>query len=426
MILGLYRTATSLAGPLVRIYLAGRRRRGKEDPARFGERLGKAGRPRPRGPLVWIHGASVGEAISFLPLVERIRSERPDWTVLVTTGTVTSARILAARLPDGAVHQFVPVDRSVYVRRFLDHWKPDLVLWAESEFWPNLICGIAGRGTPLVLVNGRVSARSFKGWSRFKGLIVALLSRFRLCLGQTQGDAERLTRLGAPLAKCVGNLKFAAPPLPADGRELETLSGLLGERPRWLAASTHPGEEEIIARVHGRLKDRFPGLLTVIVPRHPERGAEIAATLRRSGLNLALRSAGDPVDAKTEIYVADTLGELGLFYRLIEIVFMGKSLVPLGGQNLLEPARLDCVLVHGPHMGNFAEIVALMKQAGASVEAAGEEDLAEKIERLLNDADERAALAKKAKETAAAQAGVLDRVMAELAPYFEEAAHARP
>ncbi len=424
--LGLYRAATVLAGPLVRIYLAGRRRRGKEDPDRFGERLGKAGRPRPEGPLVWIHGASVGEAISFLPLLERIRAEKPDWAVLVTTGTVTSARLLATRLPDGAVHQFVPVDRPAYVRRFLGHWKPDLVLWAESEFWPNLICGIAGRGAPLVLVNGRVSERSFKGWSRFKGSIAGLLSRFRLCLGQTQGDAERLTRLGAPVAKCVGNLKFAAPPLPADEGELETLSGLLGGRPRWLAASTHAGEEEIAARVHERLKGRFPGLLTVIVPRHPERGAGIAAALRRSGLNVALRSAGDRVGAKTELYVADTLGELGIFYRLIEIVFMGKSLVPLGGQNLLEPARLDCALVHGPHMGNFAEIAALMKQAGASLEAADEKGLAEKIERLLDDAGMRADLAMKAKETAAAQAGVLDRVMAELAPYFEEAVHARP
>ncbi len=424
--LGLYKAATSLAGPLVRIYLAGRRRRGKEDPARFGERLGKATRPRPQGPLVWVHGASVGEAISFLPLMEKIRTERPDWAVLITTGTVTSARLLADRLPAGAVHQFVPVDRSAYVRRFLDHWKPDLVLWAESEFWPNLICGIAGRGTPLILVNGRVSARSFKGWSRLKGFIAALLSRFRLCLGQTQGDTERLIRLGAREAKCVGNLKFAAPPLPADEGELETLSKMLGDRPRWLAASTHEGEEEIIARVHERLKDRFPGLLTVIVPRHPERGAGIATALRRSGVNVALRSTGDPVDTKTEIYVADTLGELGLFYRLIEIVFMGKSLVPLGGQNLLEPARLHCALVHGPHMGNFAEIAALMKQAGASLEATGEEDLTEKIEKLFNDAGERGTLATKAKETAAAQAGVLDRVMAELAPYFEEAAHARP
>jgi 3-deoxy-D-manno-octulosonic-acid transferase len=426
MMLRLYRLATALGAPLIFLYLFRRKARGKEDRRRFGERLGHSGRARPAGPLVWAHAASIGESLSMLPLIERLRGERPAVNVLVTTGTVTSAGLLAERLPDGAFHQYVPVDRLRFVRRFLDHWRPDLVLWAESEFWPNLVSEPAARGIPMVLVNGRVSPRSFAGWQRWQRLIAGLLSGFALCLGQTEADAERLRRLGAPRAKCLGNLKCAVAPLPADEHELAGLAETFGDRPRWLAASTHAGEEDIAGHVHRRLKVNFPALLTIIVPRHPERGQEIAEAMRKTGLTVALRSAGDAPTPGTDIYVADTLGELGLFYRLCGIVFMGKSLVPLGGQNPLEAARLDCSLIHGPHMANFEEMVHRLRQAGASEEVADEAALALSVGRLLADDKERARRAAAAKTAAEAEAGVIDAVMMELAPFIESLSGEKP
>ncbi len=417
--LSLYRAATVLGTPLIRLYLAARMARGKEDRARFGERLGRPGLPRPDGPLVWAHAASIGESLSMVPLIERLLGERPGLRVLFTTGTVTSAGIMAERLPEGAFHQYVPVDRLSYVRRFLDHWRPDLVLWAESEFWPNLVTESAALDVPVILVNGRVSPRSFAGWRRVPGFIRRLLGGFALCLGQAEIDAERLRRLGARNAKSVGNLKFAAPPLPANQKALDLLSAALGDRPRWLAASTHPGEETLVAGVHRRLKAARPGLLTIMVPRHPERGAAIAETLRADGHSVALRSAGEAIAAATDIYLADSLGELGLFFRLADVVFMGKSLVPLGGQNPIEPARLGCALIHGPHMANFEDMAARMKETGAAAEVADEAALAVAVAQLLDDQDRRRRSIEAGRAFADGEAHVLDAVMAELAPFLD-------
>ena len=418
MMLSLYRFVSAAGVPLIRLYLGLRKARGKEDPARFNERLGHPGKTRPEGPLVWAHAASVGESLSLLPLVERLVKDRPSLIVLVTTGTLTSSRLMAERLPDGAVHQFVPVDRVSYVRRFLDHWHPDLALWVESEFWPNLIIETAGRNIPMILINGRISPRSFLGWQRFGGLIKKLLSCFALCLAQADADAERLLRLGAVSAKYVGNLKFSAPPLPADADELSNLQDAVGDRPRWLAASTHPGEEIIVAGVHQRLAGTRPELLTVIVPRHPDRGTEIAAMLRGQKLAVSRRSDGDAIGPQTDIYLADTVGEMGLFFRLAGVVFMGKSLVPLGGQNPLEAARLDCAIVYGPHMMNFDEMTKKMKNAAAALEVADEGALETVIGRLLDDGVERGRMIAAAGEWAVAEAGVLDAVVAELAPFL--------
>ncbi len=424
MIFGLYRALTILGGPLIGHYLRRRLKRGKEDPVRFAERLGRPGLPRPAGPLVWLHAASVGESLSLLPLVERLV---PRMAVLVTTGTVTSAKLMAERLPPGAVHQYIPVDRPGFVRAFLDHWRPDLVLWAESDFWPNLLDGIRRRAIPLVLIQGRISPKSFAGWQRARGFIRHLLSGFSLCLGQTPGDAQRLAALGAPRTECVGNLKMAVPPLPCVEAELDRLRAAIGSRPLWLAASTHPGEEALIARVHGLLRDRFPGLLTLIVPRHPQRGPEIAAEL---GANL--RSAGGTLDC--ELYVADTMGELGLFYRLAPIVFVGKSIAAgsggrgsaaTGGQNPFEPARLGAAVLFGPSMDNFPEMAPSMVDAGAAEQVADEAGLAEAVGRLLADPALLAARRRAALAWADSEAGVLDALMDVLAPFLE-AARARP
>ena len=429
MMLALYKAATVALWPVARLYLARRLARGKEDRARFSERLGLPGRARPAGRLIWLHGASVGESLSILPLVSRILETAAAGThVLVTTGTVTSAGLMSERLPNGAFHQYVPVDAPHCVRAFLDHWRPDLVLWTESEFWPNLLSAIAARRIPLALVQGRVSDRSLAAWRRAPGLIRGLLEGFTLCLGQTEEDARRLAGLGAPAVECTGNLKFAAALLPADEGEVARQRALLAGRPVWVAASTHPGEEEIVARVHRALSPRYPGLLTVIVPRHPERGAALAAALAKSNgngtLRIARRAAGDVPAADTDIYLADTMGELGLFFRLARVAFVGKSLVALGGQNPLEPARLGCPVVFGPHMGNFAAIALRMIESGAAMEAEDGVALIAVVDRILSDAALRARMARAGQSLAAMESESLDRTMAALKPFLDGGPHA--
>lgn len=417
--LAVYRVATGAVAPLVRLYLRRRLAQGKEDRARLGERRGEASRARPDGPLVWLHAASVGESQSALALIGRIIESRPDIHVLVTSGTVTSARLLERRLPPRTVHQFVPVDLAGWVRRFHESWRPDLALFVESELWPNLILETAARGCPLVLVNGRLSTRSFERWRRAPGVARTLLRRFALCLGQTEQDCERLAALGAPRADFVGNLKYSAAPLPADDAALSELREAVGDRPLWLAASTHPGEEALAAGVHEELARRHPGLLTVIVPRHPARGEAIAAMLSDRGLTVRRRGTGTPPAPDDDIYLADTLGELGTFYRLAEIAFIGGSTTHLGGHNPLEAAQLGCAVLHGPDMANFRTIAADLKAADAAVEVADGEALTAAVDRLLRDGDARRTLASAARKVTAANGDALDRVMAALAPFLD-------
>lgn len=417
--LSLYRGLTAAASPALRAYLARRARMGKEDPARIPERYGKASAPRPDGKVVWIHAASVGESLSMLSLVHRLTTDCPSLNLLMTTGTVTSARLLASRLPDGVIHQFVPLDRGGWVRRFLDHWRPDLVLWVESEFWPNLLCEIGARGIPSVLVNARISAKSYQGWQNWPRVAARLLGNFDLCLAQTEDDARKLGDLGAARVVCCGNLKFASAPLPVDEAELHEFRRRIGGRPAWLAASTHPGEETVIAEAHRRLLAERSDALAIIVPRHPGRGPAIAEALRAEGSVVRLRSADEPVNGDAQFYVADSMGELGLFFRLADATFIGGSLVPHGGQNPLEAARLGCPIVLGPHMSNFTAIVAELESAGAVAEAASADEIAREVGRLLGSPEARADRAAAARHVAATKSGILDDVVGELGPFIE-------
>ncbi|MGH7035255.1 MAG: 3-deoxy-D-manno-octulosonic acid transferase [Stellaceae bacterium] len=425
-LLTLYQAGTTALGPVVALYLARRMAHGKEDSERFSERQGFASRARPPGRLIWVHAASNGEAVSMLSLIDRLLVERPALSVLVTTGTVTSARLLAHRLPaDRAWHQYVPVDRPAYVKRFLDHWRPDLALWVESELWPNLVSQADRAGIPLLLLNGRMSARSFRGWQRVPGLIAPLLACFELCLAQDEVQAERFRRLGSAAAATVGDLKTAAAPLPFDEGELDRIAASAVGRPLWLAASTHQGEEEATALVHRALAPARPGLLTIIAPRHPVRADDIVAMLARQGLKVARRARGETLDAATDIYLADTLGELGLFYRLAGIAFIGGSLTPMGGHNPLEAALLDCAILHGPDISNCAAMAQSLAAAGAAITVRGVDELTTSVGRLLGDAVERAARAAAAAGIAADNRAVLDAVLARIAPWLDRlSAHA--
>ncbi len=415
--LRLYQFASFAAAPIAAPRLLARRLdRGKEHPERLGERRGEASEPRPNGPLIWIHGASVGEMLAVVPLIERIRAF--GFAVLVTSGTVTSAALAESRLPPGTLHQFIPLDAPRYVGRFFDHWRPNLALFVESDLWPNLILASARRRIPMIIVNGRVSERSFRRWRLVPGVIGALLSRFDLCLTQSAGDAERYGVLGAPRVSATGNLKLDVPPPPVDEDSLGKLNAAIGARPVIAAASTHPGEEATIVAAHRRLKAKNPSLLTVIAPRHPERGEGIVEIAKVAGLNAALRSRGALPDRQTDIYVADTLGELGLIYRLAPIVFMGGSLASHGGQNPIEAIRFDTAVVHGPNVWNFAEIYRALDAAEGARLVTDEETLLAELNGWLRNPAARGAVADAAKRTVQTLGGALERTLAALDPYL--------
>ena len=414
--LALYRAATSMAQPFVGVLVAHRARRGKEDIARAAEREGVAARPRPEGRLVWLHGASVGETVSLLPVVGRLCERAVN--VVLTSVTTTSAEILARRLPPGALHQYAPFDMPRFMRGFLDHWRPDLALFAESELWPNAIIEARRRGIPLGLLNARMSARSLRRWRRLPRTIATLTGCFDFCLAQSTADAERYRFLGAYQVKAIGNLKYDVPAPPADQVELAALKGMTAGRQILLAASTHAGEEEILAFAHRELAGRFPGLLTIIVPRHPQRGAEIASVVGAAGLRPALRSRGAGPDKACDVYVADTVGELGLFYRLTPIVFMGKSLVPHGGQNPIEPAKLGAAILHGPHVQNFAEVYTVLDAAGGAHSVADAAALPRAFADMIDNPRALRDMARNAGLAVEKLTGAVDRTMQAIEPYL--------
>ncbi len=414
--LRVYRLLSAVSAALAPLLLARRVRRGKEDRERLPERKGFARLARPQGPLIWLNAASVGELASALPLIERLRARGVE--MLVTTGTVTSGELAEQRLPRGVIHQFVPLDVPRFVRRFLDHWRPDLALFVEQDLWPNMIVEASARGVPLILINGRLSESSFRRWTRLRAMIVDLLERFDLCLASTVADAERFTALGAPRLQTVGNLKLDGPAPPADDRKLMELKDAIAMRPLIAAASTHPGEESAVIEAHRRLRGNFPGLLTLIVPRHPERGPGVVELAAAAGLKATLRSRGERPDAATEIYVADTVGELGVVYRLTPVVFIGGSLVNHGGQNPIEAAKLGAAILHGPHVFNFAEIYEALDAAHGAELVADADRLTAAFAAWLTDAAGRQRAADAARNTVETLGGALERTLQALEPYL--------
>jgi 3-deoxy-D-manno-octulosonic-acid transferase len=419
-----YRLLSAAAAPLAPKLLARRLKRGREHPVRLPERYGHSNVPRPPGPLVWVHGASVGELLAVVPLIERLHAK--GFGVLCTSGTVSSANVAEQRLPKTVVHQFVPLDVPRFVKRFYDHWRPDLALFVESDLWPNLIITANERGIPLILLNGRVSERSFNRWRFVPGTIAALLRRFDLCLAQSAGHAARLRDLGAPRITTTGNLKLDVPEPPADANELAALRAAIGDRVTVAAASTHAGEETALIEAHRRLRNTFPRLLTIIAPRHPDRGPGIVEIANAAGLTTTLRSRGRVPGAGDDIYVVDTMGELGLVYRLAPIVFVGGSLASHGGQNPIEPIKLGAAILHGPHVWNFSEIYAALDAAHGADAVADVGKLAVRLGALLKDADERTALVRAAHETLKTLGGALERTLGALDPYLVDLRMDRP
>jgi len=416
--LAAYRLLTRLLEPLAPRLLDARVKQGKEDAVRVDERLGVSRLARPDGDLVWLHGVSVGETLSLLPVVERFVKSRPDLTVIVTSGTVTSADLLARRLPPGVIHQFAPVDGPDAVAAFLDHWSPSLGVFVESELWPNLILGARARRIPLALVSARITEKTAQGWGRIPGSARKLLDAFALIMPQDETSADRLGALGARIDGQV-NLKLSGGPLPHDTAAFTTLSAAIGDRPVIVAASTHEGEEIAIVRALERLAER---LCLIIVPRHPARGPEIATTLTRDGYRFALRSRGAMPNSETDIYVADTLGELGLFLRLADVVVMGGSFgsvlgrEPWGGHNPLEPARLGKPAITGPDASNWQAVTADLFAAGGLAVVATPGDLPGVVLPLLSDPSAARAMGDRGRRAAAEAGAGLDRLWEALQP----------
>lgn len=415
-----YRTLTNAARPVAPLILRSRAKRGKEDASRRGERLGQPGKARPDGSLVWIHAASVGETNAVLPLLPALRARRPDLRFLLTTVTTTSASLAARRLGPEDIHQYVPLDVPQFVRQFLDHWRPQLAVFTESEIWPNLILETAARSIPLALVNARMSDRSFERWRRKRRSSAAIFSCFDLVLAQNERLARRFARLGAPAVFAVGNLKIDAPPPPADAAEVRRLNALLAGRPRLVAASTHEGEEQMIAEAHALLARRYEGFCTIIVPRHPERGDEIAEMLQRQGHRVGRRSMGAVPDAATDIYVADTLGELGTFYELSPVAFIGGSLIPHGGQNPIEAIRHGSVVISGPHWVNFADAYRALFRKRAALQVTTAEELAKVVCKLIEDEVELARMRAQAQSVLSSLSGALDLTVNALLPLLPD------
>lgn len=411
-----------LASPLLSAFLRQRQKAGKESPSRFAERMGEAGRDRPDGKLIWVHAASVGEAQSALILIRSLLARYQDLHILVTTGTRTSAKMMENALPDRAFHQFYPVDQPEWVEAFLNHWAPDLILWMESELWPNMLTAIQARKIPSILINARLSPRSFGLWRLFKGTSREILNSFALILCQTEQDATFYRRLGAQNVQVSDNLKYSAAPLPCDDGDLQRLNAALRRRPCWVYASSHESEEKLAARIYTHLKASTPELLTIIVPRHPERREALAEELGAFSLNILFRGKDKALPGDdTDLYIADTMGELGLFYRACPVAVIGRSFSDDGGggHNPIEAAQLHCAVLHGPHIQNLQEIFDEMNVAGAARLCTSPQDLGHQIHALLHSAEEIEARQQKAYDFARRKEKVLDTVLEALTPSLD-------
>jgi 3-deoxy-D-manno-octulosonic-acid transferase len=381
----IYKALSILLYPIVYLCILDRKRNGKEDAKRISERFGISNFPRPsRGQLIWINAASVGESLSIVPVIDKINQTYPDITILVTTTTVTAANILKNKLPASVIHQYMPIDISFIAQRFINYWRPNLAIFTESELWPNLI-NATSKICPMILLNARMSDRSFKKWSWVKSLSCQMLEKFAIILPQGYVDKERLSKLGAKNLYYIGNLKYASPPLPVDQHLYEELKEMIGNRKVFVASSTHKNEEETLAKIHVGLRKSFPDLLTIIAPRHTTRSLEIGSKLEQIGVNYSVRSDKGVINEKTDIYLADTMGELGVFYKMADIVFIGGSLIPQGGHNPIEPAYLDCVIMMGPFTFNFKEIVGEFKSKNAICLSKDEVELEQNIKYLFEN-----------------------------------------
>jgi 3-deoxy-D-manno-octulosonic-acid transferase len=425
-LLWFYSQIMTLGKPIIMGALKNRINRGKEDPDHIQERYGMASRLRPDGELLWVHVASVGEAQSLLPLIDLYLKQNCDSSVLVTSITTTSAELLSKRLPPRAFHQYLPVDRPKWVKRFLEYWQPTLVFWAESELWPIMISEIGKRRLPMALINARLSEKSYRNWSYVRKYAEDILSAFTVILTQTESDKKFYQSLGARSVVTVGNIKFAASDLPINSNDYQVLQEKIINRPVWVYASTHAGEEELAVATHLKLKEIHPNLLTIIIPRHPDRRETIVNKISSDGLVITSRTNLKVLPkVETDIYLVDTLGELGLFYKLCPIAMIGRSFSEDGGggHNPLEALRLGSVVLHGPNTQNLQDIYSQLHHCGVAQLIQNPDDLATTILHLLNNPNDMNNLKDRGLSFINNHNDVLKKLIEELEPVFLLAEH---
>jgi len=416
-VLSVYRWTGAAAYPFIGTYVAWRAANGKEESSRRRERYGLSALRRPPGPLVWMHAASVGETNAVVPLIERILEN--DISVVLTTGTVTSAKVAESRFGKRVIHQYVPLDLKPAVSNFLDHWKPDLAIIAESEIWPMTILELGSRRVPQVLVNGRLSDRSYASWKKRAFVAEALFENLAHVVAQSETDGDRFASLGARPVTVSGNLKVDTSPPPVDETVLAEVKRQIGVRRTWAAVSTHDGEEAVAGEVHALLRPRHPGLLTIIVPRHPERADAVVKVLSAQGLKVARRSRSEPVAPDTDVLLGDTIGEMGLYLRLTEIAFVGRSLTAEGGQNPLEPAMLNTAVLAGLNVQNFREAYQRLIDRGAAKLVRDRDMLAGAVNYLLKNTAARRDMIAAGAAAVEEMRGALDRTFRALDPFIQ-------
>lgn len=419
-----YRGAARVLSPVLPLWVKRRAKTGKEDPQRLNERQGLASKPRPTGSLVWMHGASVGECTMLLALITQFRRERPDISILITSATQTAAKLLEARLPSGCVHQYVPLDSPRYVAAFLDHWRPDAAIWAESEIWPNMIFEAHKRGIKTALINARMSKTSLEGWAKREQSAKAIFSKFDLILAADKITGDSLGWFTGRSIEATGNLKDAAAPLPVSPPELKALSAAIGTRPIWCAASTHEGEDALMLRAHHEILAQHPNALLILAPRHPQRSKDIAALLREQGFEFSVRSTQQSPTAKTQIYLFDTIGEMGLAYRLAAVTFVcGSLLKGLSGHNPLEAARLGSAVFTGGNTSSFTESYNAMFSFGAAKRVLSPEIIGKEINALLGQSNKLQTAQETAQRYANSRDDVLAYVWSQLTPLLPQGTH---
>lgn len=408
----------TLGIPVIEVILLSRTFLGKEDPSRINERRGITKLKRPHGNLIWLHASSVGESVAALALIEKLLKTHPLNTILITTGTLTSAKLLKDRLPNDVIHQFVPIDRPAWVKRFLNHWRPNLVLIMESEFWPIQIQQINSRKTPIILINARLSKTSYSRWRWAKSMARSIFGSIELIITTNTEQAQRFETLGARKIQVGGNLKRSAKKLPVKVAATKELQEQIGSRKVWLAASTHEGEDLTVIKTQKLLKTKFPNILTIIVPRHPQRRNEIRLLAQENELAVTCRTMNETIQPETDIYIADTLGEMSIFFDLARYVFIAGSLVPVGGHNPIEPAHFDCAIFFGPLMAKNQEIANEMIQTEAAIQIASDESLSHTLEELLTDDNLSQKLSCNARKYAEDGGTILETISIKISPYI--------
>jgi 3-deoxy-D-manno-octulosonic-acid transferase len=408
----------TLGIPVIEVILLSRTFLGKEDPRRINERRGITKLKRPHGNLIWLHASSVGESVAALALIEKLLKTHPLNTILITTGTLTSAKLLKDRLPNDVIHQFVPIDRPAWVKRFLNHWRPNLVLIMESEFWPIQIQQINSRKTPIILINARLSKTSYSRWRWAKSMARSIFGSIELIITTNTEQAQRFETLGARKIQVGGNLKRSAKKLPVKVAATKELQEQIGSRKVWLAASTHEGEDLTVIKTQKLLKTKFPNILTIIVPRHPQRRNEIRLLAQENELAVTCRTMNETIQPETDIYIADTLGEMSIFFDLARYVFIAGSLVPVGGHNPIEPAHFDCAIFFGPLMAKNQEIANEMIQTEAAIQIASDESLPLTLEELLTDDNLSQKLSCNARKYAEDGGTILETISIKISPYI--------